>query len=70
MSDRPGHDRRYAVDTGRIRSELGWEPRNRFESGLRATVEWYLGNMEWVLSVTSGDYRRWVETNYATRSSA
>jgi dTDP-glucose 4,6-dehydratase len=70
VTDRPGHDRRYAVDTGRIRSELEWEPRTRFENGLRATVEWYLGNMEWVLSVTSGDYRRWVETNYAARSSA
>lgn len=70
VTDRPGHDRRYAVDTARIRRELGWQPTNRFESGLRATVEWYLGNMDWVRSVTSGDYRRWVETNYAARSSA
>ena len=70
VTDRPGHDRRYAVDTGHIRSELEWEPRTRFENGLRATVEWYLGNMEWVLSVTSGDYRRWVETNYAGRGGA
>jgi dTDP-glucose 4,6-dehydratase len=70
VTDRPGHDRRYAVDTACIRRELGWEPRQRFESGLRATVEWYLANMDWVRSVTSGDYRRWVETNYAARSIA
>ncbi len=70
VTDRPGHDRRYAVDTARIRRELGWQPTKRFESGLRATVEWYLGNMDWVRSVTSGDYRRWVETNYGARSSA
>ena len=70
VTDRPGHDRRYAVDTARIRRELGWQPDNRFESGLRATVEWYLANMDWVRSVTSGEYRRWLETNYAARESA
>ena len=70
VTDRPGHDRRYAVDTARIRRELQWQPSHRFETGLRATVEWYLANMEWVRSVTSGDYRRWVETNYAARESA
>jgi dTDP-glucose 4,6-dehydratase len=70
VTDRPGHDRRYAVATARIRRELKWQPDNRFESALRATVEWYLANMEWVRSVTSGDYRRWVETNYAARESA
>ena len=70
VTDRPGHDRRYAIDASRIRAELGWQPRNRFETGLRATVEWYLHNMDWVHSVTSGDYRNWVETNYADRGAA
>ena len=70
VEDRPGHDRRYAIDANRIRSELGWKPRHAFEDGLRSTVEWYLGNGDWVKSVTSGDYLRWVETNYRGRNTA
>jgi dTDP-glucose 4,6-dehydratase len=58
VKDRPGHDRRYAIDAGKIRRELGWQPRQDFESGLRRTVEWYLNNATWVEGVTSGKYRR------------
>jgi dTDP-glucose 4,6-dehydratase len=65
VRDRPGHDRRYAIDATRIREELGWTPRQRFEEGLRATVEWYLGHAEWVRNVTSGAYRQWVAMHYA-----
>ena len=67
VTDRPGHDRRYAMDAARIRTELGWKPRHAFESGLRSTVEWYLANTTWVKAVTSGEYRRWIETNYRSR---
>jgi dTDP-glucose 4,6-dehydratase len=67
VKDRPGHDRRYAIDASKIRHELGWQPRERFETGLRATVEWYLANMGWVKAITSGAYRDWVETNYGER---
>jgi dTDP-glucose 4,6-dehydratase len=70
VADRPGHDRRYAIDATRIRRELGWKPRHSFEEGLRSTVEWYLANAQWTSSVTSGDYRRWVETNYRNRGAA
>lgn len=67
VKDRPGHDRRYAIDATKIKRELGWEPTERFETGLRKTVEWYLTNDIWVQSVVSGDYRRWVDLNYAAR---
>ncbi len=67
VKDRPGHDRRYAVDASKIRGELGWTPRHRFESSLRATIEWYLGNMQWVERVMSGAYLQWVERNYGQR---
>jgi dTDP-glucose 4,6-dehydratase len=70
VKDRPGHDRRYAIDAAKIRQELGWQPRQRFESGLRATVEWYLAHVDWVKEVTSGAYRQWVETNYGERGAA
>ena len=67
VTDRPGHDWRYAMDTRKIEGELGWRPVESFESGLRKTVEWYLANPEWVASVRSGDYRKWIETNYVLR---
>ncbi len=70
VPDRPGHDRRYAMDAGKIRGELGWQPRERFDTALRKTVEWYLGHMKWVDGVTSGEYRRWVDLNYGKRERA
>jgi dTDP-glucose 4,6-dehydratase len=70
VTDRPGHDRRYAIDASKIRSELGWQPRETFESGLARTVRWYLEHGEWVANVKSGEYRNWLETNYAARRSA
>ncbi|HSC97439.1 MAG TPA: GDP-mannose 4,6-dehydratase, partial [Casimicrobiaceae bacterium] len=65
VRDRPGHDRRYAVDTTRIRTELGWTPAESFASGIRRTVSWYLDNDAWVAAVTSGAYRDWVSQQYA-----
>ena len=70
VKDRPGHDRRYAMDTTKIRGELGWKPRERFDTGLRKTVEWYLDHAKWVDNVTSGDYRNWVDLNYGGRERA
>src|SRR5215475_12039609 len=67
VKDRPGHDRRYAIDARKIKQELGWEPAAKFESGIRKTVEWYLANQEWVENVRSGAYQQWIETNYAER---
>ncbi len=67
VKDRPGHDRRYAIDAGKIERELGWEPKQTFESGLRGTIRWYIDNHEWVANVTSGAYRDWVGLNYAER---
>ena len=67
VTDRPGHDYRYAIDATKIRNELGWRPRFRFEDAIEATVQWYLGNMDWVTSIRSGDYRQWIETNYDNR---
>ena len=64
MKDRPGHDRRYAIDARKIEAELGWKPAETFESGIRKTVRWYLDNAEWVRQVTSGEYRNWVATHY------
>jgi dTDP-glucose 4,6-dehydratase len=65
VADRPGHDRRYAIDAGKIGRELGWRPRHDFASGLEQTVLWYLDHGEWVRSVTSGAYRDWVAEHYA-----
>ncbi|MDM9624875.1 dTDP-glucose 4,6-dehydratase [Rhizobium sp. S152] len=65
VTDRPGHDRRYAIDARKIEVELGWRPVETFESGIRKTVRWYLDNAEWVRGVTSGSYRNWVEKQYA-----
>src|SRR5271156_4567775 len=62
--DRPGHDRRYAMDTRKIERELGWRPRETFESGIRKTVEWYLEHEDWIRDVTSGSYRQWMAKNY------
>ena len=67
VRDRPGHDRRYAIDDSKIAGELGWQPSVSFEDGIRRTVEWYLANEVWVASVTSGAYRNWVETQYDAR---
>jgi dTDP-glucose 4,6-dehydratase len=64
VKDRPGHDRRYAIDARKIERELGWKPRETFESGLRKTVRWYLENDAWVRDVTSGTYREWIATHY------
>jgi dTDP-glucose 4,6-dehydratase len=66
VTDRPGHDRRYAIDATKIRRELGWTPAETFESGLRKTVDWYLDNAAWLANVRSSEYRRWVELHYAT----
>jgi dTDP-glucose 4,6-dehydratase len=70
VADRPGHDRRYAIDARKIRGELGWKPRESFESGLARTVRWYLEHAAWVAQVKSGEYRQWLEVNYAARSAA
>ena len=67
VKDRPGHDRRYAIDARKIERELGWRPAQTFETGIEATVRWYLDNQPWVENVMSGEYRNWVDTNYAAR---
>ena len=67
VKDRPGHDRRYAIDCSRIKYELGWQQSVDFREGLRITVRWYLKNMDWVNQVRSGAYRDWIETNYGAR---
>ncbi|GAB4176885.1 MAG: dTDP-glucose 4,6-dehydratase [Rhodocyclaceae bacterium] len=68
VKDRPGHDRRYAIDAGKIERELGWRPAETFASGIRATVRWYLEHQDWVREVSSGAYREWVEKNYGVRA--
>jgi dTDP-glucose 4,6-dehydratase len=70
VKDRPGHDRRYAIDDTKLATELGWQPAIRFEQGIRDTVEWYLANTDWVESVTSGNYRHWIEQQYQGLASA
>ena len=67
VADRPGHDRRYAIDAGKIEHELGWKPAETFETGIRKTVQWYLDNQSWASNVQSGAYRAWVEKNYQGR---
>lgn len=64
VKDRPGHDRRYAIDARKIERELGWKPQETFESGIQKTIQWYLDNPEWVNNVKSGDYRQWVDKQY------
>ena len=68
VADRPGHDRRYAIDASKLERELGWRPAETFETGIRKTVQWYLDNQPWVSHVQSGAYRDWVQTNYAART--
>jgi dTDP-glucose 4,6-dehydratase len=70
VTDRPGHDRRYAIDARKLERELGWKPAETFETGIRKTVQWYLDNTDWVAQVQSGAYRDWVSRNYADRSAA
>jgi len=65
VQDRPGHDRRYAIDSRKIQRELGWQPRHTFDAGIRETIEWYLANENWIREVTSGSYRQWMATQYA-----
>ena len=64
VTDRAGHDRRYAIDAGKLEVELGWKPAETFESGIRKTVQWYLDNQTWVGNVTSGAYREWLGVQY------
>ena len=68
VADRPGHDRRYAIDASKIERELGWRPAETFETGISKTVQWYLDNAAWVTHVQSGAYRHWVEKNYKERA--
>jgi dTDP-glucose 4,6-dehydratase len=68
VTDRPGHDRRYAIDARKIQRELKWFPAQDFTSGLRLTVRWYLDNQAWAENVTSGAYREWISKNYASRA--
>lgn len=67
VADRPGHDRRYAIDADKISRELGWKPQESFESGIRKTVQWYLANQQWVENIKSGSYKNWIEQNYGER---
>lgn len=68
VTDRPGHDRRYAIDAHKIERELGWKPAETFETGIRKTVQWYLDNAQWVSNVQSGAYREWLSKNYEGRA--
>ena len=70
VTDRPGHDRRYAIDARKIERELGWRPAETFDTGIRKTVAWYLANPGWVKDVQSGAYRDWVATQYGGESRA
>jgi dTDP-glucose 4,6-dehydratase len=70
VADRPGHDRRYAINAAKIERELGWRPAETFASGLRRTVQWYLEHQDWVEQVTTGAYRQWIDLNYAQRGGA
>ncbi|MDA8327577.1 MAG: dTDP-glucose 4,6-dehydratase [Betaproteobacteria bacterium] len=69
IRDRAGHDRRYAIDARKIERELGWLPKENFETGIRKTVEWYLSHQDWVQNIASGDYRHWVQKNYGNTAS-
>ena len=67
VKDRPGHDRRYAMDSTKIRTQLGWEPAHKFESGLTETIEWYVDNQPWCERVMSGEYQDYYKTMYEER---
>ena len=68
VEDRPGHDHRYAIDPSKVKRELGWEPKVKFEEGLRQTIEWYLSNPQWVDQASGGTYGAWIEKNYGSRA--
>ena len=68
VKDRPGHDRRYAIDCRKLQGELGWAPKESFQTGIRKTVEWYLDHAEWVAKIVSGEYREWIAGNYSSRT--
>jgi dTDP-glucose 4,6-dehydratase len=70
VKDRPGHDRRYAIDATKIASELNWRPAQQFETGIRKTIEWFLAHLDWVNDIRSGTYQQWIELNYAERLKA
>jgi dTDP-glucose 4,6-dehydratase len=70
VTDRPGHDRRYAIDAGKIRRELGWQPAETFASGMRRTLGWYLDNPRWLADVLSGEYRQWIARHYSDEDTA
>jgi len=65
VKDRPGHDRRYAIDSSKIQKELGWQPKHTFESGMAKTIKWYLNHDEWIGNIISGDYKKWVDKHYS-----
>ena len=67
VTDRPGHDRRYAIDATKIKKELGWTPKHTFKQAIETTIDWYLNHMDWVNSIRSGDYLNWIEQNYNNR---
>jgi dTDP-glucose 4,6-dehydratase len=69
VKDRPGHDRRYAIDARKIETDLGWKPVETFETGIRKTVRWYLDHQDWVANVASGGYRDWIDTHYGATNS-
>lgn len=68
VKDRPGHDRRYAIDASKIKNQLGWQPRYTFETAIDETIDWYLNNGQWVNTIRTGEYRNWIDTNYENRA--
>ena len=68
VKDRPGHDRRDAIDSSKIRSELGWAPKHDFKEALAKTVDWYFDNQDWVESIRTGEYLKWIDRNYGRRA--
>ena len=67
VKDRPGHDRRYAINCDKIKKDLGWKQAVNFEEGLKKTAEWYLGNTKWIQNIRSGEYQKWIDKNYGKR---